>query len=654
MKSKIIKKYFIFILALTAFIASLLWTYFSYTLIPLHQPVVENEVHFLYKPHYDILARSSSSLWPAGSNIELGNAAYFYAANPLVKVRPTMELHGLENGQIYANVSSNIYIQAVNDKGELYWKHILHELPEDKISFNKYSANRQLSVIELDVINTSDEIVRISKELNFPRAFFQLVLSSEIKITGNVNGRGIDSSYTNNLYCNIGTEHFTIDPLSELGMDIILNPDASKVTASPNFKNILSHLLYPLILDIVLLLYLLSIFRKLRDNKEKEAQNHYRFKNWITNGNVFIKGQVIINIHSLEGLVDLAIDIDKRVIFDPEQGKYFVLDDDLAYIYDTNSKKPVVHSGHQRLGKILLEKGILNPEQLELGLLYHQKFSTQLGQSLVALGFIDEITLYSTLAAQAGISYLDLDPDTIEPDKNYLSLISLDKAKVLIILPLGRRSDDKLVVACGNPYKEGMLNILHDLFNTEIAIVATRPSLIYTYLDKLAKEKQPEINENSQQNSACDINMAMLTQEEKEEFILEYRQGGFNLNTFIKALDIPITENITADGISGSSLLTRLINTGYFNSQQAHLLLGLITAGQNLASNKKPNRIIPDCFDILEQTEYLSKLDLTLIRKKYGEQQITMKQFLIDNYFCSTETIIYIEHLQNVLEKILE
>ena len=80
----------------------------------------------------------------------------------------------------------------------------------------------------------------------------------------------------------------------------------------------------------------------------------------------------------------------------------------MTYIHDPGLTNPFIDN-KQQLGKILIDRGLIQPEQLETGLYYQKRIGCRLGESLIALGFIDETILYSTLAAQQKIAYYELD-----------------------------------------------------------------------------------------------------------------------------------------------------------------------------------------------------------------------------------------------------
>ena len=68
------------------------------------------------------------------------------------------------------------------------------------------------------------------------------------------------------------------------------------------------------------------------------------------------------------------------------------------------------------IGQILIDKGLINPEQLEAGLRQQKKTGDFICTSLVKLGFVSENEIFPLLASQLQISYLSLKSLAIEPE----------------------------------------------------------------------------------------------------------------------------------------------------------------------------------------------------------------------------------------------
>ncbi|MBM3253309.1 MAG: hypothetical protein FJZ16_03530, partial [Candidatus Omnitrophica bacterium] len=62
-----------------------------------------------------------------------------------------------------------------------------------------------------------------------------------------------------------------------------------------------------------------------------------------------------------------------------------------------------------QLGKLLLEKGLINLSQLEIALEEQKQRGKPLGRTLIELGFVKEQDVLDVLGMQAGIRLINLD-----------------------------------------------------------------------------------------------------------------------------------------------------------------------------------------------------------------------------------------------------
>jgi len=106
----------------------------------------------------------------------------------------------------------------------------------------------------------------------------------------------------------------------------------------------------------------------------------------------------------------------------------------------------------KRLGESLIEAGLINREQLNLGLNEQIKSRQKLGQVLIRLGFITVDTLIKFLAKQYGVMGVDLYKEII--DDEVQNLIPQNLIEKFQILPIGFKVEGrikKLIVAMSNP-----------------------------------------------------------------------------------------------------------------------------------------------------------------------------------------------------------
>jgi type IV pilus assembly protein PilB len=104
--------------------------------------------------------------------------------------------------------------------------------------------------------------------------------------------------------------------------------------------------------------------------------------------------------------------------------------------------------GGRLLGSLLVEQGIITPEQLELSLVEQETSGLRVGEQLLRLGVLDEKQLTRALAAQFGIRLGDLSLQA--PDPQVTGRLSEGVARRFMALPL-RDVDGVVDVAVGDP-----------------------------------------------------------------------------------------------------------------------------------------------------------------------------------------------------------
>src|SRR5687767_15561215 len=125
----------------------------------------------------------------------------------------------------------------------------------------------------------------------------------------------------------------------------------------------------------------------------------------------------------------------------------------------------------KQLGQILIELGLITPEQLETALEEHQKTPKALGRVLIDLGMIKEADLVRALAEQVGLEFVDLTDAQIDPASTALLPEAL--ARRYRALPIGDR-DGKLLVAMSDPANVYALDDIRTITGRDVQpVVAT-------------------------------------------------------------------------------------------------------------------------------------------------------------------------------------
>jgi hypothetical protein len=90
--------------------------------------------------------------------------------------------------------------------------------------------------------------------------------------------------------------------------------------------------------------------------------------------------------------------------------------------------------GRLKLGQILVNRGLLEPDQLAAALADQQESGARLGMTLVRMGFVDEETLIRTLAGQVKLPVARIRGKRVSPD--VLECVPVDLAEKHRCLPL--------------------------------------------------------------------------------------------------------------------------------------------------------------------------------------------------------------------------
>jgi type IV pilus assembly protein PilB len=129
-----------------------------------------------------------------------------------------------------------------------------------------------------------------------------------------------------------------------------------------------------------------------------------------------------------------------------------------------------------KLGWLLLDKGLITPEQLDQALTERRASGGLLGETLVRLGFIFEGDLARVLAEQAGVPFLNL--EAIDVDASASAVMPRSLGEALPALPVRFTPEGALVVAVADPSDATLLPQLQLAINCPLVLsVATASSI---------------------------------------------------------------------------------------------------------------------------------------------------------------------------------
>ena len=130
----------------------------------------------------------------------------------------------------------------------------------------------------------------------------------------------------------------------------------------------------------------------------------------------------------------------------------------------------------KQLGDILLEGGLVSPDQLTGAVEQQQRLGRSLGRVLVDLDILTEGQLVAALAQQIGLTFVDLSDYPV--DGSAVTRVSDAVCRRHTALPIGY-DDGKLVVAMADPANVFALDDIRSLTRMDLKpVVATKPDLL--------------------------------------------------------------------------------------------------------------------------------------------------------------------------------
>ncbi len=202
---------------------------------------------------------------------------------------------------------------------------------------------------------------------------------------------------------------------------------------------------------------------------------------------------------------------------------------------DQNKVKRDNFVSKRRLGEILIESGLLSPDQISSALEVQKRTGKRLGEVLVEMKVISEEEIAFALAMQLKIPFIDLRDYTIE--ENVIECLPEEVCMKFGCVPVTMR-DNILDVAMADPLN---LNTIKDLqfitgYNIQPAI-STRTQIV----EKLRKHYYPEKTIEEVADELGDVGLEFVPEEKEIE---EDNFESFKDSPFIKMVDLIIRNAI--------------------------------------------------------------------------------------------------------------
>jgi type IV pilus assembly protein PilB len=142
---------------------------------------------------------------------------------------------------------------------------------------------------------------------------------------------------------------------------------------------------------------------------------------------------------------------------------------------------------NKQLGELLIERGVVNQQQLDKALAVQKTRGGLIGEILVELGFTKEEDIAQSLTAQYGFPYLPLGNYEINPE--IANIIPVRVAKQYMLVPIDKIGNN-LTLAMSNPLNLQAIEDVELLSGCNVQTFVATSSDIKKAIEKYYKDKE--------------------------------------------------------------------------------------------------------------------------------------------------------------------
>lgn len=244
--------------------------------------------------------------------------------------------YSADSGQVKVTTDTSLLIRSVQNE-EVLWEYTVPLASNTTPSLEPGETHASRFGVDMRmVLNT---LTRVQEQLG-TRGQTQVQVVSTTQVTGQVNGDTVENSYDSSMQLSVNPGAFRVQEVSTID-ESHERVETVEVNVEPSpIESVGSILVFILILVTTLGMIIARYTGYIGLTEDEQElleiyQQEQEFGEWITEGTFPSERDydTTILVDDLEGLVDVAIDTNKRVIKDPQLGVSTVLDGDYVYVY---------------------------------------------------------------------------------------------------------------------------------------------------------------------------------------------------------------------------------------------------------------------------------------------------------------------------------
>lgn len=338
---------FIIVLGI-AIVFSSFWTYETYT-----KTVYEDQEELVSsytqygKYAYTAPVTKTNPLYPKGTSLDMGKPAYFLAVSPTLDVSFTYSLNATDSADLSIERETIIVATSKEGSGEnqkIVWQ---KEFPVEYIEVYDIKDEEEIThEFSLNISEIQSMVTGVQDQLKYsPNTTIEIV--THINYKGEINGEETNGAKDFAVPLIINSAYYQMPEELEFSE----NTDTYKkyrVKKDPSLSTIKLPLSL-LLLSTILVGMLIPCTRMSKVDpayieKQEKKHRYSPFKEFISKGKLPENRNSLmqVEISSLQDLVDVAVDMNARVINDTGSGAYFIIHNNVLYIFfDASSEESI-------------------------------------------------------------------------------------------------------------------------------------------------------------------------------------------------------------------------------------------------------------------------------------------------------------------------
>jgi hypothetical protein len=283
---------------------------------------------------------NGGAVFETGTTLE-NRSTYFTSVTPILNGTFEYTYQSEYQGEIQATVNTHLVLHAVDEeKGTEYWRRT-EELDVTKATLTPGKSVQ--STYSVNVSAIEGELESIRSEIGASPGREEVLVVADVTIDGTSKGEEIQTTRTYQQRIEPSGDVYRVETVPTEDTDTTVQEPVTQ-TEDPQNRRYLGYVLigvgglgalgFLLVLGYAGGTDAIAPSESERERLRVERQRS-EYDEWITVASLppNIGDRTRIDVESLEGLVDVAIDTDGRVLERPDGSAYSVLDDDVLYVF---------------------------------------------------------------------------------------------------------------------------------------------------------------------------------------------------------------------------------------------------------------------------------------------------------------------------------